>query len=95
MGFFYVRSYLYDMKIIISEEQKKKLFKLIEGDSKLVDKLSPENRGIYNKIFSSKGDNSEFNEGYKKGYADGWMDSRGNQKYDDTYSWDKYSEKKR
>ncbi len=87
MGFFYVRLYLYIMRILITDEQKEKLFSLIEGEKS----ISPEAKEMYKNIF---GDNPDFKKGYEKGYMDGWVDAKGNQPYNEKYSWDKYSGKK-
>lgn len=82
------------MRIKITNEQKEKLFSLLEGEGSLRDKLSPESKEIIKNMFGSKDTNPEFKKGYEKGYADGWLDAKGNQPYNEKYSWNKYSEKK-
>lgn len=67
---------------------------MIESNGSLRKNLSPESEEIVKRMFGSKDNNSEFNDGYKKGYADGWLDAKNNQPYNDVYSWNKYSDKK-
>ena len=74
------------MRIKITKEQKDKLFSMLEGDesSDIGDKIK--------NVFGGKG--AEFSDGYEKGYADGWLDSKSGAEYNEKYSWNKYSEKK-
>jgi hypothetical protein len=72
------------MKILITDVQKEKLFSLIESDRI----ISPEVKEMYKNVF---GDNPDFKKGYEKGYIDGWVDAKGNQPYNEKYSWSKYS----
>ena len=82
------------MRIIITDEQQQKLFSLIEGNESWKDRLSPDAKEMYKNVFGSKDANPEFKKGYEKGYMDGWLDAKGNQTYNEKYSWNKYSGKK-
>lgn len=81
----YVLLYLYIMRIKLTSEQMLRFMTLLENEGSVA------NNDKFKKVYGDKG--NDFNDGYEKGYIDGWLDAKSGSEYNDKFSWDKYVKK--
>ena len=79
-------------KIVDKIEDKTELMDSINESS--YEKLNPENKEKYDRLFGIKNSNEDFNRGYQNGYNDGYLDGKTNSPFNDKYDWNKYGSKK-